>query len=298
MAAATPLPHPRRLAVLAAAGVPAALRETAAIWNARALLSTPVSFPATEEPHAARWRELLANYHGNATALLAAAYPVLADHPPTGPIEILLQPTPAGPIPILTVSGRADFTSLLQQLGYAGRHVEIPTSVGAMYLSGVPLHPPDLPRDRLILLTRGGYAGLSGQQTGMAEDAWLRLSLNLRRTHEITHYLLHRLRGRLAKNLTEEIIADAEGLRAAIGHCPADLLGLLLGVTASATSTTNRYLNYLPSGLSGAAPAFRYLLSAACQELADPSWDLLADEVRLAHLAALSLEDLAANHLP
>lgn len=291
-----PLLHSRRLEVLAWAGIPPDLREAICAWNTQSLLTTAKEFPSEEEPHALRWEALLRATPLDPT-LLAQIWPALAASTPlTAPPAFHLAPTAAGRIPVITAACRPDFENLLRTIGYRGRAVTIPPTVGAMFLNGVP-HGPGGAKDRLILLSRGGYAGLTATAAGFTEEAWASLSLTVREQHELMHYALLRLRGSLAKNLTEELIADAEALRTATGHCPSNLLEEILGLTNHPPLQTSRFTWYLPPDLKAIAPAYQILLLAAVRSLSQPAWNTLAPENRLLLLARLSLEDLAFGEM-
>jgi hypothetical protein len=272
------------------------LLEATCDWNTQSLLTAEKEFPSDEEPHALRWETLLRATPLD-SALLAQIWPALA-----APIALTTQtaihlaPTAAGRIPVITAACRPDFENLLRTIGYRGRSVAIPPTVGAMFLNGVP-HGPGGAKDRLILLNRGGYAGLSATAAGFTEEAWASLSLTLREQHELIHYALLRLRGSLAKNLTEELIADADALRTATGQCPSNLLEKILGLTNHPPLQTSRFTRYLPPDLKATASAYQILLRAAVRSLSQPAWNTLTPENRLLLLARLSLEDLAFGEM-
>jgi hypothetical protein len=70
-------------------------------------------------------------------------------------------------------------------------------------------------QDRFILLSDGGYSGVSAQSIGLDEAVWRDHSLTIRREHECAHYFTKRVFSSMRNLLLDEIIADFMGIRAA-----------------------------------------------------------------------------------
>ncbi len=177
-------------------------------------------------------------------------------------LGLVLWRTPAGRIPVLSTPCRADFVSIVQALAYRNEPHEIPPSMGATIISGLNnwdrVHAyrrhwensqpgkgddaawkdefqrlsahKDLYQDRLIVLSGGPYSGVPAAQMHLEEAEWGRLSLELRRIHEATHYLTRRVFGSVRNNLLDEILADYAALVATLGHFRADWLLMFLGL--------------------------------------------------------------------
>ena len=72
-------------------------------------------------------------------------------------------------------------------------------------------------QDRFIILSRGPYSAIPSDVVGIAEGAWLRQSLDIRREHECVHYLTYRLVG-LIRSV---IIKNMESVGASEADMPA-----------------------------------------------------------------------------
>lgn len=220
-------------------------------------------------------------------------------------LVVELEDTGVGWVVVVTAGDRSDFEFLLRCLGRKNRPDEIPTAWGAMYLNGVVnvvrsravegawKRPA---KDRVILLSRGPYAGITAAEIGKAEPAWAAESLRLRKAHELTHFILHQMRGGISKSITEELIADAEAVWTCGEMRPMDteLLLWLLGLReGGGSSRMPRYLTYLPDHLAGCGRSFYpKLLEAAIRKLSDSRLERLTKFERLAYLGSHSLEDI------
>lgn len=173
-------------------------------------------------------------------------------------IELFLQQTAAGRIPVLLVPDRRDFISVVQALSQRNEPTEIPASMGActiqgynnwervrLYRSQWELDYPEgdwateftsfrerkeLYQDRFIVLSKGPYSAVAAEDIGMDETAWLEKSHIIRLQHECTHYVTRRLFGSMQNNLFDEILADYTGIVAAFGSYSADLFMRFIGL--------------------------------------------------------------------
>ncbi|MDJ1174354.1 DUF7005 family protein [Roseofilum capinflatum] len=155
----------------------------------------------------------------------------------------------AGKIPVLIVGCRPDFVSIIQALTQRNEPQPIPDSMGASMIAGYNnwdrirayrqgweekqtqpvtemqwklefkrLTPQKhLYQDRFIVLSSGGYSGVSAAEMGMTELEWLQVSLQIRLAHECTHYFTRRLLGAMRNNLMDELMADYQGIVAGNG---------------------------------------------------------------------------------
>lgn len=217
-------------------------------------------------------------------------------------IEIVLHASPAGRIPLLIVSGRAELTALIQALTKKNEPVPVPASQGALMVSGynnwgrirellrqgedfARIKPHrELYQDRFILLSDGPYSAVPAADLGLDEATWREMSLIIRREHECTHYFTRRLFGSMRNNLLDELIADYTGITAALGSFRADWCLRFLNARLEI------YRGTLSDGAFRILPA---LLQAAAENLErfETDVDLPA---RIAALASLRLEDLAS----
>ncbi len=177
-----------------------------------------------------------------------------------------LEHLPSGTVRIVELARREDFELFLKIVAGRCQGLEIPATQGASMLRGVinrgtirafeSQHPTEAEmdaflkdhsryRDMLIILSRGPYSGLPWQDTGMEEDAWLRMSLSIRKYHECTHALYRQTGGRMLLPIPEEVLADAVGLYGACGAFSADLALRFLGLKGE---RPGRLRNYLSEG--------------------------------------------------
>lgn len=164
-------------------------------------------------------------------------------------LELRIHQSLAGKIPVLIAGCRGDFISLVQALIYRNEPHPIPDSMGAVMVAGynnwdrvqtyrqnweqaqpqpvsevgwqlefkrlIPQKP--LYQDRFMILSCGGYSGVSAAEMGMSEPEWLRVSLAIRLEHECTHYFTRRLLNSMRNHLMDELIADYRGIVAGNG---------------------------------------------------------------------------------
>lgn len=168
-----------------------------------------------------------------------------------------LTATPVGTVETIFLKKRTDFELFLQKLAYRCEPVCIPAEVGAMMISGVinwekiHLHRWEFLnaggidwerefriftkdsgnyRDRLLVLSDGPYSNLPAGETGYRNTDWMRISLEIRRFHECTHFIC---RTRWPDNIhpvMDEVTADAVGLLGATGQYDRNLALKFLGI--------------------------------------------------------------------
>jgi hypothetical protein len=210
--------------------------------------------------------------------------------------------TPAGRIPVLFTPVRADFVILVQALAFRNEPQALPASMGATIIGGLnnwdrihryrrqwedehPLNKgeaawkeefqrlsarKELYQDRLIVLSGGPYSGVAARQLALDDNVWGTMSLQLRREHEITHYLTRRVFGSMRNNLLDEILADYRAIVATLGHFRADWLLTFLGLESFPDRRPGgRLENYLgvPSLSAGAVKILCCLVQRAATNL-------------------------------
>ena len=185
---------------------------------------------------------------------------VLPDAPEDLPLEdadglrLFIHPTPAGAVPVLITSRRADFEALVRALTKKNEPVPLPPSMGACMVGGynnwgrvaelrraweageVQVEGAgdwsaafaalrgrkELYQDRFILLSGGAYSGVPAEAMGMQPAEWSRASITIRLEHECAHYFTRRVLGSMRNNLLDELMADYAGIVAAAGRYRAD----------------------------------------------------------------------------
>ncbi|MEO8503311.1 MAG: hypothetical protein ABI609_05390 [Acidobacteriota bacterium] len=193
-------------------------------------------------------------------------------------IQLTIEGSIAGPIPVLVTRAREDFVTLVRALAGRNEPIDVPPSMGACLVKGltnwhrVALHRErwqqqrgegndsrdgeaawseefqrlaahkELYQDRLLLLSSGPYSNVPAQELGLPADAWRVRSLRIRREHEAFHYLTLRLYGQIRSNLLDELLADLAGLLAADSAYSPELALRFLGTDHNAQIRTDARL--------------------------------------------------------
>ncbi len=217
------------------------------------------------------------------------------NHPES--MKLFLHPTVAGRIPVIVISDRSDFVSLVQAISCRNEPKNVPPSMGACMVQGynnwgriwqaktawLRLNPAgdwsaeffdfkekkELYRDRLILLSEGAYSGVNAASPGIDEEEWLKKSLTIRLEHECTHYVTRRLLGSMQNNLFDELLADYRGIVAAFGEYRAAWFLTFMGLELYPEYRGGRLENYRgePPLSTGALSILRALVYKAATNL-------------------------------
>ena len=249
-------------------------------------------------------------------------------------LRLLLHPTPAGRIPVLTTTNRADFVTLVQALTRRNEPSPIPASMGACIVAGYnnwariralkrqwkANHPDapatawiqafrriipqkDLYQDRFILLSDGPYSAVPAETLGLTDATWRTHSLTLRLEHECTHYFTRRVLGTMRHVLFDELLADYMGLVAAIGRFRADWFLHFMGLERFPHYREGgRLQNYRGTLSDDAFRVLQVLVKSAADHLDDIdarrplTLDTLQEKAwMLMALSRLTLEHLASD---
>jgi hypothetical protein len=164
-------------------------------------------------------------------------------------LQLFLQPTVVGAIPVLQVRQRPDFVALVRMLTRRNEPEAVPDSMGATMVAGLanwdridryrrawaeanPLAActggwaaefarlipnKESYQDRLIIISQGAYSHVSAAAVGLGEEEWQRLSVTIRLHHECTHYFTRRVFGSMQNALHDELLADYAGMVQAVG---------------------------------------------------------------------------------
>lgn len=172
-------------------------------------------------------------------------------------IKLYLYRTYAGAIPVIYTADRRDFILLIQTLTMRNEPADIPDSMGACMVKGYNnwtriadyksklrsdllwnmekesfFSQKELYQDRFIILSDGGYSGISAKTMGLSEEEWKSRSLVIRLEHEGVHYFTERLLGASNANIFDEFIADYAGIRKAFGRYKAEWFLSFMGLEA------------------------------------------------------------------
>ena len=163
--------------------------------------------------------------------------------------------TPAGPVKVITLGNRKDFTLVMRGFMAAkeGPEALIPDTQGAAMLTvfnwpRIKKHLSQYPEseqaaefkrfisvkenytDMLVILSRGPYSNVEANAIGISDEKWLEYSDTIRRYHELTHVICRRLYPDDVDPIRDELIADAVGLYAAFGHFDTKMEERFLGI--------------------------------------------------------------------
>lgn len=212
--------------------------------------------------------------------------------------------TPAGEVKVLSLYDREDFEHCIRALAYRCAEADIPATTGASIISGLinweKIHRHEQEyldaggddwdseferftadgknfRDAVIVLSHGYYSALAPEDAGYDSEEWLRLSYTIRKYHELAHFFSRTLYIENKDAVRDEVLADMNGIIAALGHFDAQLEGKFLGIRngvytggrlenyvepeklSSAVSRVSEMLAYLEKNCTGEQKPFEYL---------------------------------------
>lgn len=168
-----------------------------------------------------------------------------------------VEQTPVGEVMVVFLERREDFICFYQIMAKRCEPVEVPPTMGASFIQGftdwsrIRAHMdvyeaeggtdtdgefarftanPENYRGALILLTDGCYSAVPGSKTPYQEEEWHRISRDIRKYHELTHFICRRLYPEQKHAVWDELLADCMGLVAAIGNYDVKLAQTFLGI--------------------------------------------------------------------
>ena len=210
-------------------------RDSAGYWDdLRELLPQLLLQPGIDVHSSDAYQRLVMRGEPAQAADLKRA-PVLRE--PSG-TTITIAQHPTGAVPVLTFSNHEDFVLAVRCLAHRCEAVPVQPTVHAQAISGL-IHWGLIrelgvqTRCQILLLHRAPYASLPVETIAGEPpmERWLDLSQTWRLEHELTHIACRRLVGEMRINLYDEIVADAMGMTAALGHFDADLFRRGLGLS-------------------------------------------------------------------
>lgn len=180
--------------------------------------------------------------------------------------------TPAGTVEVLTLPDRADFEHCIRALAHRCEAVELPRTMGASTISGLInwekirahqreylagggddwdsefsrfVSEPKNFRDTIIVLSQGNYSALAPEKAGFSPEKWTELSYDIRKYHELAHFVSRRLFPENKDVVRDEVLADMNGIIGTLGRFDAELEGKFLGIEND-SYTNGRLENYVP----------------------------------------------------
>lgn len=171
--------------------------------------------------------------------------------------ELIMEHTPVGDVMVVYLANRSDFERCYQILGCRCEPVAVAPSIGSFYISGINdwsrIHAhkadylaqggqdwpqefslftanPDNYKASIILLSEGPYSGMEAMNTAYTEQQWLDISREIRKYHELTHFVYRKHCPGKRNAILEELLADCIGLVFATGEYDPQLAQAFLGI--------------------------------------------------------------------
>jgi hypothetical protein len=248
--------------------------------------------------------------------------------------SVVIHPTSAGHIPVVTLGSRQDFETMIRALGKRNEPVAIPASLGASMIAnytnwhrvrllrerfesspgaGIDWSAEfarikankSLYQDRFIVVSMGPYSGVAAASLGMDDESWSLISASIRREHECVHYFTKRVFGSMRNNLLDEVLADYFGIIGAVGRFRSDWFLHFFGLeNYPAFRRTGRLQNYrgTPPLSDRAFVVLQETLYRATIQLADFDefcrhlGNDLNKTIAFFALGRMSMEELASDH--
>ncbi len=214
------------------------------------------------------------------------------------PEDVLLEQirTPAGTAEVVVLPDRQDFEHAYRALAYRCEPVEILPSVGAGIIRGlinwekIRAHRQAYEAegnldwneefrrftsrkenycDTLILLSGGPYSDIPAEDVGMTPEAWQASSIEIRKYHELCHFVCQRKWPEDKDALRDEIYADCIGLLAAFGTYDRLLALRFLGLEGETFRPGGRLQHYAGDDLQNAEARARDLIREAEMRLSE-----------------------------
>lgn len=171
--------------------------------------------------------------------------------------SLTVENTPVGDVMVVFLKNREDFICFYQVMAKRCEPEKVPPTMGASFIQGftdwskIRAHMeayqaaggadtdeeftrftsrPENYKGALILLTDGSYSAVSYSRTPYNEEEWLRISRDIRKHHELTHFICRRLYPEEKHAVWDELLADSMGLVSAIGYYDVKLAKTFLGI--------------------------------------------------------------------
>lgn len=158
--------------------------------------------------------------------------------------RLTVEETPAGKVEAVFLKNREDFECFYQIMAEKCEPVPVLRSVGASYIGGIndwsKIHThlaeyernggsdsdsefrrftanKDNYKTSIILLSDGFYSNISFEETPYGSEEWRKISLDIRKYHELTHFVCRNLFPEKIVPIWDELLADFYGLLCAVG---------------------------------------------------------------------------------
>lgn len=195
--------------------------------------------------------------------------------------------TDYGYVKYIYLYNRSDFEKLVKKLAYKCEPVELPRTMGSIVIRGVTnwekikLHKLKYElmgnndwnlefkrftavkknyQDTIIIISDGYYSNLPLNYTNFTERQWNDISVDIRKYHELTHFICMNKYPKLKHPIFDELLADCMGLLFAAGYYDKELAGKCIGVTKKGYKEGSRLENYVDRKLISCEVCMKILL--------------------------------------
>lgn len=214
--------------------------------------------------------------------------------------------TPVGKVETVFLRNREDFECFYQIMAGKCEPVPVLRSVGASYIGGINdwskirAHMDEYERNggtdtddefrrftsdknnyktSIILLSDGFYSDISCENTPFCRDEWLRISFEIRKYHELTHFVCRRLFPEKIVPVWDELLADFYGLLCATGAYDRNLALSFLGINEG-KYTQGRLEQYAEGRINDTLVGEIVELTGTLEELAPENFSRDEDDFR------------------
>ena len=207
--------------------------------------------------------------------------------------------TPAGKVEVVFLKNRADFECFYRIMAAKCEPVPILRTVGAAYIGGINdwskihAHLAEYEQNggtdssgefvrftadkcnyktSIILLSDGFYSNLNCENTPFPEEQWQKISLDIRKYHELTHFVCRSFFPTKINAVWDEILADFYGLLCAAGSYDSELALKFLGIF-DAKYTGGRLEHYVEAPITSELVGEIVELCALLEEFVPEKFD-------------------------
>lgn len=188
----------------------------------------------------------------NPLHLLEKRYPRLKEQEFSYSADDLLSAvdTPAGKAEVLYLADRKDFEKCVIALAYRNDPEKtIPASMGASTIIGLANYEKyengeENYHDTIVVLSALEYSAVPCESVGLEREDWIRKSVEIRKYHELTHYVSRKLYPENKNAIRDEVLADMNGIIAAFGHYDTEIARTVLGTEGATYREGARLQNY------------------------------------------------------
>ena len=191
--------------------------------------------------------------------------------------SLTIEETPAGKVEVIFLKNREDFECFYQIMADKCEPVPVLRSVGAAYIGGIndwsKIHAhiaeyekkggtdsdnefrrftanKDNYKTSIILLSECFYSNISYENTPYSVEEWRKISLEIRKYHELTHFVCRHFFPGNIRPVWDELLADFYGLLCAVGSYDKALALSFLGIREG-KYTQGRLERYVEGEISG-----------------------------------------------